>query len=509
MINMAPFKRTSQSPLRPQGSPSSVNGGTPPTPQPQQGQPGGPQGPQGMAPNQPPPAPGAPGAGMTLVQPGAQSQMRSMVMPPQPSRQPAVPPAPPIAHAPPRPPTVPGQAVPPVPGATPINPANDLRGKNILPTGPGPIGVSGTDVRGLFDKLKGAGENVAITDSQRLAGRATGADAALQGVAAVDRFKLAQDKFNEFAESTKGAYEADNRNVLRSNAARGRMGSGMLRTDFGNLDLARGRDLDLQRKQVFNEALEGSIDDSFRKADTLQGAEQELAQREAARRGEIRDTKRDDVALAGDKLGVAADLYGSDVAKGRADRGEIRGERDHEMTLEQQAHNRRRQGMLDKEMLTEGQFGRDARRLTAGEAGNPGKDEINVAGTRREDLNNSLASIAQLFQQTGARAGGAGGTVQATAGAPAAPQGGGGVLGGLGSLFGSIFGRKGGQGAPAAAPAAAPVQQGQPVPEDEGPPVQIGTNPDGSPRYNPPAARAGALRPQDLQAMLRPFQGRI
>lgn len=80
--------------------------------------------------------------------------------------------------------------------------------------------------------------------------------------APVDRVKLATDIFNTSAQSTQGAYDAVSRENVHNSAALGQVASGGLRTREGNLQLARGRDLDTMRKELVNTATEGSIHDA-------------------------------------------------------------------------------------------------------------------------------------------------------------------------------------------------------------------------------------------------------
>lgn len=80
--------------------------------------------------------------------------------------------------------------------------------------------------------------------------------------APVDRVKLATDIFNTTAASTQGAYDATRRENVRGSAALGQIASGGLRTREGNLQLARGRDLDQMRERLVNSATEGSIADA-------------------------------------------------------------------------------------------------------------------------------------------------------------------------------------------------------------------------------------------------------
>lgn len=96
--------------------------------------------------------------------------------------------------------------------------------------------------------------------------------------APVDRVKLATDVFNQSAGSTQGAYDAASRDNIHNSAALGQIGAGGLRTREGNLQLARGRDLDLMREKLVNDATTGSVADAttaFQQG--LAGAQQGLA----------------------------------------------------------------------------------------------------------------------------------------------------------------------------------------------------------------------------------------
>jgi hypothetical protein len=542
--------RPSQSPMRPEGSPAAVNGGTPPAPpgapgamgEPPNptggvgvGQPGAaPAPPPGPPPQPPPPMPppiatarpGVGGAGprtetgdlfgrpaMPGGRPGPANAngFRSFVPATgvaEPSRRPetgqvAPPPPAPIAEPPNPTGMVPPTPQPPAPiveppsptggvgvgdanpapmglfpgevgvepefrrarrgdrpnlqlpgkDTQPIDPANDLRNKQITSAGDPRRAQYAADVDRLFrslpqDLTSGSkkiaddtlaeygdlnlegGDAISPVASARLKARQGMTDDALTGIAAVDRFKLAQDKFNQFAEETAPEYEFANRVATSRNAAKGRMGSGMLRTDYGNLDLARARDLDLQKKKVFTEALEGSIGDSFKKADVLQGAERDLTDQELSEREEARGERgysdsfregnlnrrieaksaslnRGD-RMAGENIanlfrqvGLGRDLETGARDDAGRDASELRGERDYQNEMERQAFTRRRQQVFDQDSLTDSAFNRDVRRLAAGEAGNPGGAEIDVAGNRREDANAQMEAIARLFGQIG------------------------------------------------------------------------------------------------------------
>lgn len=79
-----------------------------------------------------------------------------------------------------------------------------------------------------------------------------------------DRFALAQQKFDQFTATTDPAYQAALRQANRLGAAQGRLFSGSLRTDFGNLADQRNQQMDLARQGFLTDALEGTIGDAWK-----------------------------------------------------------------------------------------------------------------------------------------------------------------------------------------------------------------------------------------------------
>lgn len=79
---------------------------------------------------------------------------------------------------------------------------------------------------------------------------------------ATDRMALAKDYFNQFQEATNPAYEQGLRVATQHAAANGRLHSGMLTTDYGNLAESRARDLDLLQRGLLTDATQGSIQDA-------------------------------------------------------------------------------------------------------------------------------------------------------------------------------------------------------------------------------------------------------
>jgi hypothetical protein len=154
----------------------------------------------------------------------------------------------------------PGAVANPVPGAT-----TSTQNQPIIPPPPPPPTTQTPGVE--------IGDTVLPSTSPRLAGTQSALDSATSSLAGVDRTKLAQQMFDTFAESTNPAYEASIRDATRAGAGAGRIGSGMLRTSYGDLADQRNRQLGTAQKQFMQDALEGSIGDQFNKVGALSGLE--------------------------------------------------------------------------------------------------------------------------------------------------------------------------------------------------------------------------------------------
>lgn len=83
----------------------------------------------------------------------------------------------------------------------------------------------------------------------------------------VNRLALAEKAFNTFSTSTAPQYQADLRLATQKAAGAGNLGSGQLRTSYGNLANQRALSLDTQRDKLINDAVTGTIEDQ-RYADT-------------------------------------------------------------------------------------------------------------------------------------------------------------------------------------------------------------------------------------------------
>lgn len=105
--------------------------------------------------------------------------------------------------------------------------------------------------------------------------------------ASIDRFKLAGEQFGTFADSTNSAYQAALRDATRAGAGAGRLGSGMLRTSYGDLANQRTQQLDTERGNLFQNALLGSVQDAQQNYNNLlaQQAFQSGSQNQAFQQG--------------------------------------------------------------------------------------------------------------------------------------------------------------------------------------------------------------------------------
>lgn len=132
----------------------------------------------------------------------------------------------------------------PLSGVTTINPADDLRSTVIT-----------------------------NTPDARTSSYADMTDQSAKDLAGVDRYQLAQDKFKTYADQTAPEQDLAIRKATQKAAAMGGMYGGQLTTDYGNLALARTRDLATERDKLFQSALDGSIQDQFNKTGALSSLE--------------------------------------------------------------------------------------------------------------------------------------------------------------------------------------------------------------------------------------------
>lgn len=170
--------------------------------------------------------------------------------------------------------------------------------------------------------------------------------------AGVDRFKLVSDQLNNYKDQMLPQLRAETRAATQSAAAGGRTGSGMFRTDLGNLDLAAERDLNSKFSDLLSHATEGTIGDS------------------------------------------------------RSNRDELRTERGYQTGQEQNAFDRSRQGVFDEDYLKGTDFNRSFQRLAAGEQGNPSGTLAQIGGQQANGAQDTISSLMNGVQTNHAAAGG-------------------------------------------------------------------------------------------------------
>lgn len=124
-----------------------------------------------------------------------------------------------------------------------------------------------------------------------------------------DRFALAQQKYDQFVQSTDPSYQAALRDAKRAGAAAGGLGSGQLRTSIGDLAGQRANAMDVQRQGAFTDAMGGSIDDAWKSiglAERQQGFQN--TQQQQAFANELRRMGFDD-DLLNSEVGRALQVY--------------------------------------------------------------------------------------------------------------------------------------------------------------------------------------------------------
>lgn len=111
-----------------------------------------------------------------------------------------------------------------------------------------------------------------------------------------NRLQLATNAFDTFARSSEPAYAADLRQATQAAAGKGQIGSGGLRTTYGNLANQRSLALDTQRDSLINAATTGTIADQ-QAADANRIAQQNADTSRIGTTGNL-ETARGTLALA-------------------------------------------------------------------------------------------------------------------------------------------------------------------------------------------------------------------
>ena len=265
------------------------------------------------------------------------------IAPQHPTLQPKPPALTPQAPAPARPaqPAASPAPAPQIPGVTgaavtPIAPGeNDLRGSMITPGADPRLASVRGDVDSARAALSTAPSRVSMV-SQGLADYDT-ANAPLQAA----RFRKVGQQAAKF----------------------GRLGSGMVTTELGNLQSDYERDRLLAGNQMLRDAVTGDIDDRFRKVGALSG------------------------------------LEGQQFSQGSIGRGELRDERGYQDNLAQQSiENQIRERLLQEQLLS-GQFGRDATRFQLGYSTDPSRAYNTAADRFGQTASDSFAGMEAILAE--------------------------------------------------------------------------------------------------------------
>jgi hypothetical protein len=193
-----------------------------------------------------------------------------------------------------------------------------------------------------------------------------------------DRFALAQSQWDNFARATAPQYEQSLNRATELAAAQGQTRSGMLRTQYGNIANDRALALDTQRSTLLNSALEGTIGDRQANATLAQGYEQNVTNAE------------------------------------RADRGEVRTERDYQTGQAESALDRQIQQYMLAQQAQSQAFGQAATQYQLGTQGNPANAYSNAANQYQQQAQGLFAGIGQLAAGSAQNAGTRGGVAQYT-----------------------------------------------------------------------------------------------
>lgn len=99
---------------------------------------------------------------------------------------------------------------------------------------------------------------------------------------ATDRLALAKSNFETYSKATDPAYQKSLRDATAKAAGVGQLGSGQLRTSYGDLAANRALQLDTQKQNFLDEATKGAIEDAYKNVGIAQQQQGFQAQQQAA-----------------------------------------------------------------------------------------------------------------------------------------------------------------------------------------------------------------------------------
>lgn len=121
----------------------------------------------------------------------------------------------------------------------------------------------------------------------------------LSSLQAPDRVKLATEAFDQIEEAGRPRYEQAQRAVGQKAAALGRIGSGVTTNEIGDLELARQRDLNLQKRGLATEAAGAQLSDQLDQAGAVSGGVGQLAGLDTGAEG-LRQSRASQIKGIGD-----------------------------------------------------------------------------------------------------------------------------------------------------------------------------------------------------------------
>lgn len=162
----------------------------------------------------------------------------------------------------------------PVPAAAPV-PAPSVNPTSTTPTGatlPAPVPPIGTPLGDAMPVGGTSGNPYQEVPGATVTPFGPGNDLQYQAILpgqGTDRLGLAQQYFDQFAQSTDPAYQQTLRAATQRAAANGILGSGMLTNTYGDVATQRAQALDLARRGYLTDALQASIQDAINNRNEL------------------------------------------------------------------------------------------------------------------------------------------------------------------------------------------------------------------------------------------------
>ena len=303
----------------------------------------------------------------------------------------------------------------PVAGTSPITPGAGLRGRRIDANVPDrdPYRLDGAAAYraavGSTD-LAGGPAVDPTTSARTAAAQARTSGAADSLASGPDRVAMARQSLADFETQLGESRREGIRDIGKSAAALGRVGSGMTTGKLADLERRVQSDRSIETNRLVSDLTERDAADRFAKLDAFRGLEGDAAGMDAANRSELRSERAYRDAVGEGNLSRRMQVGDTAFRAGetRADTGvddaarrreQLIGERGYEDALAGEAYNREldtidRQAQFDRE-----DFSRGLALDGVGYAGDPSGLEFGVAGRRAAQAADLTAGAAGLLGQ--------------------------------------------------------------------------------------------------------------